>query len=87
MRPEFEPTPYYEPPEFQYGGGRGGGRGRGGRFGQRKDYGTGGGGKDYYDNYSGSRYMILIYINVWLLVLSALPSLLKPIFINFVPQL
>ncbi|XP_021931899.1 E3 ubiquitin-protein ligase RBBP6 isoform X3 [Zootermopsis nevadensis] len=56
VRPEFEPPPYYEPSEFQYTG-RGGGRGRGGRFGQRKDYGTGGGGKDYYDeSYSGSRF-------------------------------
>ncbi|PSN41479.1 hypothetical protein C0J52_18134, partial [Blattella germanica] len=54
VRTDFEPAPYYEPPEFQYGG-RGGGRGRGGRFGQRKDYGAGGGSKDYYDeNYSGS---------------------------------
>lgn len=75
MRPEFEPSSYYEPSEFQYTG-RGGGRGRGGRFGQRKDYGTGGGAKDYYDeSYSGSRYMILQYINVRLLVSFTLPDL------------
>lgn len=78
VRPEFEPAPYYEPSEFQYTG-RGGGRGRGGRFGQRKDYGTGGGGgKDYYDeNYSGSRYMTLQYINVRLLVSFILPGLFE----------
>lgn len=78
MRPEFEPAPYYEPSEFQYTG-RGGGRGRGGRFGQRKEYGTGsGGGKDYYDDsYSGSRYIILQYINVQLLVPFPLPDLFK----------
>lgn len=78
VRPEFEPAPYYEPSEFQYTG-RGGGRGRGGRFGQRKEYVPGsGGGKDYYDDsYSGSRYIILQYINVRLLVPSALPGLFK----------
>jgi len=78
VRPEFEPAPYYEPSEFQYTG-RGGGRGRGGRFGQRKEYGTGGGGgKDYYDDsYSGSRYIILQYINVRLLVPFPLPGLFK----------
>lgn len=77
VRPEFEPPPYYEPSEFQYTG-RGGGRGRGGRFGQRKDYGTGGGGKDYYDeSYSGSRYITLQYINVQLLVSLTLPRLFE----------
>jgi hypothetical protein len=78
VRPEFEPAPYYEPSEFQYTG-RGSGRGRGGRFGQRKEYGTGsGGGKDYYeDSYSGSRYIILQYINVQLLVSFILPGLFK----------
>ena len=77
VRPEFEAAPYYEPPEFHYGG-RGGGRGRG-RFGQRKDYGPGGAAKEYYDNYAGSRYMINLHKCLVIRIIRSAKSFQAPV--------